>query len=108
MKYKKWTLEQKLEILSSGESIGIVETCRKHGVSTGTFYSWKKKFEYKGEAGLQVVYDTKSKELKEAEEENRVLRKLLSDREIELEVQRELLKKSLGHPIQERSSRCYL
>ena len=33
---------------------------------------------------------------KQAEEENRVLRKLLSDREIELEVQRELLKKKFG------------
>ena len=96
MKYKKWTLEQKLEILSKSEEFGIVETCRKYGVSTGTFYSWKKKFEYKGEAGLKVTYDTKSKELKQAEEENRVLRKLLSDREIELEVQRELLKKKFG------------
>ncbi|NIJ45710.1 putative transposase [Wenyingzhuangia heitensis] len=85
MKYKKWELSQKLE------------TCRKHGVSTGTFYSWKKKFEHQGESGLKVTYDTKkSKELKAAEEENRVLRKLLSDREIELEVQRELLKKKFG------------
>lgn len=96
MKYKKWSLEQKMEILSSSEEIGIVTTCRKYGVSTGTFYSWKKKHESHGEAGLKVTYDTKSKELKKAEEENRILRKLLSDREIELEVQRELLKKKFG------------
>ena len=96
MKYKKWTLEQKLEILSVSQEMGIVEACRKYSVSTGTFYSWKNKFEHKGEAGLKVTYDTKSKELKEAELENRVLRKLLSDREIELEVQRELLKKKFG------------
>jgi putative transposase len=114
MKYKKWTLDQKLEILSSGEEIGIAEACRKYSLSTGDFYSGRKKFEHKGEAGLKVTYDTKSKELKElkelkeAEEENRVLRKLLSDREIELEVQRELLKKSLKRPIQERFSRCHL
>jgi putative transposase len=86
MKYKKWTLEQKLEILSSCEEIGVVEACWKYSVSAGTFYSWKKKFEHKGEAGLKVTLYTKSKELKEAEEENRVLLKLLSDREIELEV----------------------
>ena len=96
MKYKKWTLEKKLEVLSASEDSGIVETCRKYGVSTGTFYSWRKKFEHRGEAGLKVTYDTKSKELKAAEEENRVLRKLLGDREIELEVQRELLKKKFG------------
>jgi len=96
MKYKKWSLKEKLEILSLSEELGVVATCRKHGVSTGTFYSWKKKFELHGEAGLKVTYDTKSKELKAAEEENRVLRKLLSDKEIELEVQRELLKKKFG------------
>ncbi|KKM28113.1 hypothetical protein LCGC14_1567960 [marine sediment metagenome] len=80
MKYRKWALEKKLEILASGEQIGIVETCCKFGVSTGTLYSWRKKFEHRGEAGLKVIYDIKSKELKAAEEENRVLRKLLSDR----------------------------
>tara|TARA_B100000780_G_C21087923_1_gene438333 strand:- start:796 stop:990 length:195 start_codon:yes stop_codon:yes gene_type:complete len=53
----------------------------------------KKKFEHKFEAGLKVTYDTKIKELKAAEQESRVLIKLLSDREIDLEVQRELLKK---------------
>ena len=96
MKYKKWSLTEKLEILCSSEKIGIVETCRKYSVSTGTFYSWKKKFDHKGEAGLKVVYDSKSKELKDSEEENRILRKLLSNTEIELEVQRELLKKKFG------------
>lgn len=96
MKYKKWTLSEKMEILKSSEEIGIVEACRKYSVSTGTFYSWKKKFDHKGEEGLKISYDTKSKELKQAEEENRVLRKLLSDKEIELEIQRELLKKKFG------------
>lgn len=96
MKYKKWTLEQKLEILTCCEEIGVVDTCRKYGVSTGTFYSWKKKHESHGEAGLKVTYDTKSKEHKQSEEENRILRKLLSNKEIELEVQRELLKKKFG------------
>jgi putative transposase len=33
MKYKKWSLEQKLEILSVSEEIGIVEACLKYGVN---------------------------------------------------------------------------
>jgi putative transposase len=41
MKYKKWSLEEKLEILSF-QKVGVVETCRKYSVSTGTLYSWKK------------------------------------------------------------------
>tara|TARA_R110002124_G_scaffold17947_2_gene74357 strand:- start:1545 stop:1700 length:156 start_codon:yes stop_codon:yes gene_type:complete len=51
MKYKKWSLEEKLEILSFSEELGIVETCRKYSVSTGTLYNWKKKHEKQGEAG---------------------------------------------------------
>jgi putative transposase len=96
MRYKKWSLKEKLAILASSEEIGAVETCRKYSVSSGTLYSWKKKHESQGEAGLKVTYDIRSKELKKAEEENRILRKLLSNKEIELEVQRELLKKKFG------------
>jgi len=96
MKYKRWSLEEKLEILEHAKEFGVVETCRKFSVSTGNYYNWRKKFDQKGEAGLKNTYQRKSKELREAEEENRVLRKLLSDREIELEIQRELLKKKFG------------
>lgn len=96
MKYKKWSLEEKLEILSFSEELGVVEACRKYNVSTGTLYSWKKKHEKQGEAGLKVTYDTSSKELKQAQEENRILRKLLANKEIELEIGRELLKKKFG------------
>ncbi len=78
MKYKKWSLSEKLEILSCSEENGIIETCRKYSVSTGALYSWKKKYESQGEAGLKVTYDIRSKELKQSEEENRILRKLLS------------------------------
>tara|TARA_B100000809_G_scaffold213192_1_gene217429 strand:+ start:2983 stop:3294 length:312 start_codon:yes stop_codon:yes gene_type:complete len=96
MKYKKWSLEEKLEILSLSEEVGMVETSRKYSISTGTLYNWKKKYDTQGETGLKVTYDTRSKELKRAEEENRILRMLLSNKEIELEVQRELLKKKFG------------
>jgi len=63
MKYKKWSQTEKLEILSSAEEVGIVSACRKYGVSTGTFYSWKRKYDNHGEAGLKVTYDTRSKKL---------------------------------------------
>ncbi len=96
MKYKRWSLSEKLEILQNCEENGVIETCRKFTVSTATYYNWKKKFDSQGEDGLKLKSDPKSKELKKAEEENRILRKLLSDKDIELEVQRELLKKKFG------------
>jgi putative transposase len=76
MKYKKWSLEEKLEILSFSEELEVVETCRKYSVSTGTLYSWKKKHDSQGEDGLKVTYAVRSKERKRAEEENRILRRL--------------------------------
>ena len=98
-------MSEKLTILQEALENGVIETCRKHSLSTGTYYLWKKKFDPQGESGLKPMVSDKSKELKKAEEENRILRKLLSDKDIELEVQRELLKKSLGHTIQKRFGR---
>ena len=89
-------MKEKLEILEHAQEFGVVETCRKFSVSTGNYYSWRKKFDAQGKAGLKNTYQKKSKELRKSEEENRVLRKLLADKEIELEVQRELLKKKFG------------
>lgn len=90
MECKKWSLEEKLEILSFSEELGVVETCRKYNVGTGTLYSWKKKNDSQGEADLEVTNDSRSKELEQTEEENRILRKLLANKEIELEIGREL------------------
>jgi putative transposase len=56
----------------------------------------RRKHDKQCEAGLKVTYDTRSKELKQSEEENRILRKLLANKEIELEISRELLKKKFG------------
>ena len=96
LKNKNWSLSEKLTILQEALENGVIETCRKHSLSTGTYYLWKKKFDSQGESGLKPMVSDKSKELKKAEEENRILRKLLSDKDIELEVQRELLKKKFG------------
>lgn len=92
----KWTVEQKLAILREAEETEPIQVIRKYKLSSGTFYSWKKKFEQQGEAGLHIKRDTKDPEWKKVEEENRLLKKLLADKEIQLEVQREMLKKKFG------------
>ena len=45
--------------------------CRKHGISSGTFYKWKAKF-----GGLDV---SDAKRLKALEDENAKLKKLLAE-----------------------------
>ncbi len=37
--YKKWSKEEKLAILKAAEEEGVVSACRKHEVSTATYYN---------------------------------------------------------------------
>lgn len=95
-KRKKWSQSEKLEILESVKSSDVASACRKYGVSTATYYNWKKKFDNQGKKGLSEQHDRRDSEWKKLEEEHRILQKLLIQKEIELESQRELLKKKFG------------
>jgi len=53
MQKRKFTKEQKLEILEEASLQGVQATLDKHGLYPTTFYSWKKKFETMGEAGFR-------------------------------------------------------
>ncbi len=94
----KWSLEQKITILEEAKNGDVGAVCHKYGVSTATYYNWKKRHDARGVEGLKGLYteESKNKALKEAEEEIRILRKLLVDRDIELEIQREIVKKKFG------------
>ena len=46
-------IRRKLKVLNHGKDIGNVsKTCRHFGISTGTYYKWKKDYELKGENAL--------------------------------------------------------
>lgn len=60
------------------------EVCRKMGISEATFYNWKKKF-----AGLGV---TELRRLRQLEDENLRLKKLVSDLSLDKEMLQEVLK----------------
>jgi putative transposase len=72
MKRSRFTEEQIVAILREQEAgMSTAELCRKHGVSSATFYKWKAKF-----GGLDV---SEAKRLKALEDENGKLKRLLAD-----------------------------
>ena len=72
MKCKRYSDEQIAFALRQAENgITVEEICRKLGVSEATFYRWKKHF-----AGMGVV---EIRRLKQLEEENAKLKRLVAD-----------------------------
>ena len=85
MKKSRFTEEQMVGALKLAESSSVEEVCRKIGVSRNTFYLWKKKF-----GGMS---GTDAKRLKELEDENRRLKKLLAEEMLSSQIVKELLAK---------------
>jgi putative transposase len=72
MKRSRFTEEQIIAILREQEAgAATADVCRKHGISSATFYKWKAKF-----GGLDV---SDARRLKSLEDENARLKKLLAD-----------------------------
>lgn len=85
MKKTRYTEEQiafALKQTETGTRVG--EVCRKMGISEATFYNWKKKF-----AGLGV---TELRRLRQLEDENQRLKKLVADLSLDKERLQEVLK----------------
>jgi len=72
MKRARFTEEQIIGILREQEAgLAVTELCRKHGVSSPTFYKWKAKY-----GGLDV---SEARRLKALEDENAKLKRILAD-----------------------------
>lgn len=91
---RKFTPEEKLEILREAEQEGLEKTLRKHNLARSLYYRWKNAFNSQGIDGLQPKYKKADPKVRDMEKENERLRKIISNMALEIEVKEELLKKS--------------
>ena len=86
MKSSRFTDAQKAFIIKQGEEgIPVAEICRKAGISQATYFNWKKKW-----GGLMP---SEMKRLREMEDENRRLKKIVADLMLDKEMLQDVLKR---------------
>ena len=83
---RRFTDEQIIGILKEHEAgVTAKELCRKHGMSDARFYKWKAKF-----SGMEV---SEARRLRDLEDENRKLKRLVADLSLDKMALEEVLKK---------------
>jgi putative transposase len=88
MKKSKFTEEQIAFALRQAEAgTRVAEVCRKMGISEQTYFRWKKKY-----GGLGV---SELRRLRQLEEENRQLKRLVADLTLDKQMSQDVLSKKL-------------
>ena len=83
MKGKRYSEEQIIRILREVESgKSVAQVCREQGVSEQTVYRWRSRY-----SGMDIA---ELRRLKEWEEENRRLKKLVADQAVDIQSLKEV------------------
>jgi putative transposase len=85
MKKTRFSEEQMVKILREADTAPVVEVAKKHGISDQTIYLWRKRF------GQLEAVDVRR--LRQLEQENAKLKKLIAERDLEIEVMKEVAAK---------------
>ena len=87
MKRKRFTEEQIIGVLKESEAgAKRDDICRRHGISSATFYTWRKKY-----GGMDA---SEAKRLRELEIENAKLKRIVADQMLDMSSMKELLAKN--------------
>ncbi len=87
MAKKKFSEEKVLQILKEAETTSVAAICRKYNVAGVTFYRWRTQYE-----GLKL---SEAKKLRDLEDENRKLKKIVADLSLDIHGLKEVIRKKL-------------
>ena len=85
MKKVRFSDEKIVEIVRESRAHGVPETAKKYQVSDQSIYAWRRRF--------GTMETSQVAELKKTQQENAKLKKLLAERDLEIEVMKETLSK---------------
>jgi transposase-like protein len=85
MKKARFSEEQMVTILREADQRPIADVAKKHGISDQTIYAWRKRF------GTLEPADVKR--LRQLEQENGRLKKMVADRDLDIDVLKEITRK---------------
>jgi len=88
MRASNFSDAQNAFILKQGaDGVPVADICRKAGISQATYFNWKKKYD-----GLQPL---EMRRLKQLEDENTKLRKLVADLSLDREMLQDVIRREL-------------